>query len=160
MTGYTVKELIQELGKYPDDAWVYLAENGRIPPVHEISYVCSDMNDNMENDNMNCNKCNDKCENNNGKSVERLIKKLNKNHMDSVELNESIRQKIKEKEIILDLPITLIDVDYDEIRIDVSTKDEYLDLDKLDDFIEELGVCNECVCLDALHNELIIKISI
>ena len=85
------------------------------PPVYEISYGCSDMND-MENDNMNCDKCNDKCENNNGKSVERLIRKLNKNHMDSVELTESIRQKIKEKEIILGIPITLIDVDYDEIK--------------------------------------------
>lgn len=130
-----------------------------LPPVYGISDDCSDMND-MENDNMNCDKCNDKCENNNGKSVERLIRKLNKNHMDSVELNESIRQKIKEKEMILGLPITLIDVGYDEIRIYVSTRGDYLGYDCLDDFIEELGFCRENVRLDAIDNELIIKISI
>ena len=130
------------------------------PPVYGINYDCSDMKDNMENDNMNCNKCNDKCENNNGKNVERLIRKLNKNHMDSVELIEFIRQKIKEKEIILDLPITLIDVDYNEIRIDVSTMGDYLGYDCLDDFIEELGFCRENVRLDAINNELIIKIEI
>lgn len=112
-----------------------------------------------EDDIMNCNKCKDKCENNNGKSVAGLIRKLNKNHRDSIELIESIRQKIKEKEMILGLPITLIDVD-DELRIDVSTSDEYLDLDRLDDFIEELGISKECVHMDAIDGELIIKIDI
>ena len=40
MTGYTVKELIHELEKYPDYAWVYLAENGR-----KDSWMCTNVDD-------------------------------------------------------------------------------------------------------------------
>ena len=40
MSGYTVKELIQELEKYPDYAWVYLTKKGC-----KYSWMCTNVDD-------------------------------------------------------------------------------------------------------------------